>query len=244
MQARGLIKGAWAWTFAGALALLGAAALVLAWWAPQVEAASISSTRVTVTGTARAVRDSDQAVINGEILGRGETSIEAQAAANRVYEAVVQALQRLGVKHEAGYYALHPQWVYRGEEAPVMVGYEARRQLSVHVDDVARVGEVVEALLEAGINSIYGIEYSFSERERVEEEVLAAALRDARRKADVVAAELGMRVLAVQEVNVGQAGYYPVMRAMAVDSARPAMAPSPVTIDATVTVTYLLAAVN
>lgn len=238
MQTRALVKGARAWGLAGVLAVL------LAWWAPQAEAASLSSTRVTVTGAASAVRDSDQAVINGEILGRGETSIEAQAAANRIYEAVAKALRRLGVKHEAGYYALHPQWVYRGEEAPVMAGYEARRQLSVHVDDVARVGEIVEALLEAGINSIYGIEYTVSDRERVEEEVLAAALRDARRKADVVAAELGMKVLAVEEVNVGQAGYYPVMRAVALEAARPAMAPSPVSIDATVTVTYLLAAVD
>jgi len=35
-----------------------------------------------------------------------------------------------------------------------------------------------------------------------------------------------------------------VMRAVALEAARPAMAPSPVSIDATVTVTYLLAAVD
>src|SRR5690606_14593070 len=122
---------------------------------------------------ASVVMDSDEAVIQAEILGRGETSIEAQAEANRVYEAVSEALESLSVKHEAGRYALHPYWEHRGEQGSVRAGYEARRQLSVYVDEVARVGEVVESLLMAGISAIYGIDYTLTEKERVEEEVLA-----------------------------------------------------------------------
>lgn len=214
-------------------------------WTANVAPASAGApsdlvTRVSVTGSASVLMESNEAVINAEILARGETSIEAQAGANGVYEAVAAALKELGIKHEAGHYSLFPYWEYRGEQGSVRAGYEARRQLSVYVDDVARVGEAVDRLLAAGVNAIYGVEYTLSEKERVEEEVLAAALRDAQRKVEVVAAQLGMRVLAVETVNVGQANAYPMARAALFEAASPSMAPSPVSIDATVSVTYLL----
>lgn len=243
MQTKVWAKAARAWTLIGVLVVL------LGGWTADLATASSKPlpdfvTRVRVTGRASVVMESDKAVINAEILGRGPTSIEAQTEANRVYEAVDEALEGLGVKHDAGHYALHPYWEHRGEQGSVRAGYEARRQLSVYVDDVTRVGEVVDSLLHAGISAIYGIEYTLSEHEKVEEQVLTDALSDARRKAEVVARQLGLDVLAVEEVSVGQSNAYPMTRAAMLESARPSMAPSPVSIDATVNVTYLLGTVE
>jgi uncharacterized protein YggE len=92
--------------------------------------------------------------------------------------------------------------------APQIVGYWATNSLNVTVKDVDQVGDILDAAIAAGANTIDGIRFDVNDNSALEDQALQAAVKNARAKADVVAAGLGLKVTGVQNVVVDS--YTPV----------------------------------
>jgi uncharacterized protein YggE len=81
-------------------------------------------------------------------------------------------------------------------------GYVARNTVEVRVDDVDRVGEVLEIAVGSGATALGGIRFDLKDRGGLEREALRLAVADARAKADAAAAGVGQevsRVLRIEE---------------------------------------------
>lgn len=232
----------WVWALAMMLAVavasLSSAAFAQSEGALYAPAAG--GTRLFVTGTGEVQVDADRAVISTAVEVRRESPADAQQALAEGFDRVTSALSAAGIEWTPGSYSLYPMWEYpRDGKSPYIVGYQARRELQVKVDDVTRAGEAVELLLESGIESVFNVSFTVADQESVRSEAIRRALEAARAQAEVVADHMGLRVLEVIQVSLGGQSIPRAFETLRMDAAA-AMQPSPVEVRVSVDVEYLL----
>lgn len=123
-------------------------------------------------------------------------------------------------------------------------GYVARNSIEVRIDQVDRVGEVLEIAVGSGATSVGGIRFDLKERAKLEREAVRLAVAEARAKTEAAAAGAGVtvtRILRIDEHGVVSPPM-PVMMmrreaAQAADGAAPPISAGQIEIRATVTVT-------
>jgi uncharacterized protein YggE len=162
---------------------------------------------------------------------RASTAKEAQSQGAEAMAAVQQRLSGAGVSKDAIRtlsYDLQPQFDFvNGRQ--VARGYLARNAIEVRVDQVTRVGELLEAAVSAGGSTVQGIRFDVKDRTQVERQALTRAVADARARAEAAASGAGASIVAV--VRIEEAGVQPprpiepTMMRMAADST--AAAPPP-----------------
>jgi hypothetical protein len=101
---------------------------------------------------------------------------------------------------------LQPQYNYRENQTPLIRGYEGRNTVTVTLGDLSKVGPVIDAATAAGANNIDNLSFTLRRDEPARDQALAAATREALRKARVMAQALGGRVGRIIEVQEASAG--------------------------------------
>jgi uncharacterized protein YggE len=117
------------------------------------------------------------------------------------------------------------QWDERGRSNK-LVGYRVRRDITVRVDDLAKLGDFLLGGTRAGINHVQPPELESSRAVELEREALGLAAADAQERARLLAAALGATLGAPRRIDAQQdmhAPPMPMMRAsmqpeMAMDS--------------------------
>ena len=119
----------------------------------------------------------------------------------------------------------------------------ARNAVEVRVDDLPKLGEVLDVAVGAGATSVSGIRFDLKDRASAEQAALQRAVADARAQADTAAQAAGMKVERVVRIEVQREASMPpprpmmAMRAEMAVSAEPPIAPGELEIKATVTLT-------
>ena len=125
-------------------------------------------------------------------------------------------------------------------------GFLARNSIEVRVDEVTRVGEILDVVVQAGATAAGGVRFDIADRDQVERDVLRMAVEDARARADAAAAGAGRaidRILKIEDLRDGPAVPMQRMYAMAAAervTAAPPIEPGVIDIRARVTVTAAL----
>lgn len=207
--------------------LLAAAALPLTIAAVTVPAAAqqipapivaITGTRLDVVATGEVRRVPDIATINAGVVTQAARASEAIRQNATRMASVRSALRRAGIPDrdiQTSHISLNPEYRYGDNQPPRLVGYQASNQVSVRFRDLAETGEILEALVAEGANTINGPSLSIDRPEEALDEARTLALANARTRAELYARALGMRVkrvLAVSEPGVVNMPPIPVMR--------------------------------
>lgn len=166
---------------------------------------------ITVVGEGKVSLKPDIATINVGAEVRADTVSEAKAEVDAQMASIVAALQEAGVaekdiqtSHYSIYYEQEPMPVFREGPAPEnQGGYRVSNMIQVTVRDVEKAGEVLDAVVQAGANQVYGVNFTVSDESAWQSEARAKAMADARARAQELAGlaevELG-EVLSVSEV--------------------------------------------
>ena len=195
---------------AAALALLFAASALTA--APALADdgdAQFRATTLNLTAQGEIHVAPDMATIT---LGVNEQAPSAQAAmaANATHmTAVTAALRRQGVADrdiQTSNLNLNPQYQYADGQPPRLTGYQAVNEVSVTVRDLAKLGGVADAVVEAGANQVSGIAFGLSDPAAAEDQARRAAVKALAAKAALYAEATGYRV--VRLVNLSEGGGY------------------------------------
>lgn len=212
---------------------------------------------ITVQGDAEVRRTPDEATVRLGVVAQEPTAQAAQAGANRIASAILAAVADLGVPGDAvqtsrlvlyPVYSQPPRTMRQGGEdfVPEIVAYSASNVVSVRLEDLTKVGPVVDAGISAGANQVEGVDFRLRDDTAARAEALAGAVAEARGEAQAIARALGIAlgpVLSADEGSVSIA--YPAMEraafAMDVAQAEPTpVAPGDITVRATVTVRYAI----
>jgi uncharacterized protein YggE len=171
--------------------------------------APAGATRVVVSGDALVQARPDTATISVAVVTQAQRALAAQQENARRSEAMVRALKAAagaGAEIETSGYSLQPEYTYRENQTPLIRGYEARNTVSVTLGDLSKVGPVIDAATAAGANNIDSLSFTLRRDEPARDQALAAATREALRKAQVMAVALGGRVGRIVEVQEASAG--------------------------------------
>ena len=209
------------------LACAGAASPARAQPAP---VSPVSSVRVT--GDARVTARPDRVQIDIGVTTRAAQSQEAASQNAREVDAVLAAVRKAtpAAVLKTISYSLNPTYQYhpKGEE-PTITGYSAVNVVQVTLDDLAKIGTVIDSATQAGANHVQGIQFTLRDQDAVRAEALRQAATRARAEAEVLAAALGLKVVRVLGVEENSPRVMPVRAYLGAQRAMAAAAaPTPV----------------
>ena len=180
------------------LAALAACALTAAAAAQSVQSAPLSSIRVT--GDARVTAKPDRVQVDVGVSTHAATSQEAAAQNARQVDAVLAAVRKAvgsAAVLKTVSYALNPNYQYHQGREPTLEGYTAANVVQVQLDDLSKIGPVIDSATQAGANHVQGIQFTLRDQDAVRAQALREAAQRARAEAELLAAALGLKVVRV-----------------------------------------------
>lgn len=213
--------------------VLVAAALLLAATVASAQAPSPTNEPVVVVSGEGLVKAApDRAFATFSVENRSKDPKEAQTQNAKAMTAVQARLAAAGFGKDAvrtlSYdLNLESDWV-NGRQIPK--GYVARNTIEVRLDDIARVGEVIDMAITSGANSVHGVRFDLKDRDALEREALKRATADARARAEAAAAGAGATIGRVVKIEEPSRSYpmpppMAMMREVAQDARAPVTTP-------------------
>ncbi|MGJ8559730.1 MAG: SIMPL domain-containing protein [Litorimonas sp.] len=233
-------------------ALLVSAALALPATALAHGAQSDMPGVIHVTATANVDAVPDRASVSAGVQSDGKTAQEAMARNSELMRNVFATLAANGIAEKdisTTNLNLNPRYDYeqRTNGQPLLVGYRASNQISVVTRDLNGTGLLIDALIQAGVNNINGVNFTVSETEAAQAQARTAAIEKAKIKARMMAQSASVRLgrlLSLKEGNTAGPMRYDeiIVTAQRADglSSAPPLAPGQREISATVTMSYAI----
>jgi uncharacterized protein YggE len=174
-------------------------------------AAALSQPTVVTHGRAIVTARPDRAFVVIAAESRSRNSGDAQKQNATAMTSVLEKIQQAGIPKDAirtiGY-DLQPEFDYAGGRQTFR-GYLARNTVEVRLDDIDRVGVVIDAAAAGGATTITGVRFDVRDRAGLEREALRLAVADARGRADALAAGAGAKIERVVRIEEGGAPDFP-----------------------------------
>lgn len=202
---------------------------------------------VSVSGYAETPVTPDRAHVSAGVVTQAATAAQAVQQNSQAMRGVFEALKVAGVAEAdirtAGF-NLSPVFdePRQPRTAPRIVAYQAGNTVAVLVRETDKVGDILDALVRSGANSLHGVTFSAAHNEELQDRLRVDAVKDARRKAqqmaDAAGATLGP-VLAISETGRG-GGPVPMARMQAEAAMAVPLSAGTETLTASVQVTFEL----
>lgn len=205
--------------------------LMLAMIAPasaqsMVPALPADATLLSVQAQADAQAAPDIATISAGVVTQAADGNGAMRQNAEQMNRVMAALKAAGVAArdiQTSGVNLHPQYRYAENQPPAITGYQATNTVSVKLREVAKMGQVLDALVASGANQINGPAFGIDDPEPLYAQARIDALKLAQARAQTYAKALGLQVRRI--VSIGEGGSAPMpmprmamMKAEAFDS--------------------------
>lgn len=189
-------------------------ALILIFGVSSTAAAEERISTISVNGEGVVEVAPDRATISVGVVTRDKNAVKVQNDNSRIASEIIKAVAALGIDKKnirTGNYSFH-QYYRQENNKRVADGYEANNTVTIIVDDLNLVGKIIDTSLSHGANNIDSLEFGIKNKAALQNEAIRLAVRDARAKAEVVAAELGKNIIGVKNIAVNS-GYISAPRA-------------------------------
>ncbi|MCU6339648.1 SIMPL domain-containing protein, partial [Enterobacter quasiroggenkampii] len=131
---------------------------------------------VNVSGMGELEVTPDVAYAELAIDTRGKTAAEAQKQNAVLFEKVKQVLtSKYGVQEKdlkTVNFSVNPEYKYVENKEPQIIGYQATHAVRVTYRDLNRLGSLVDAATDAGVNRVVRIQFDTEKRADYEAQVL------------------------------------------------------------------------
>ena len=171
---------------------------------------------LTVQGVAEFDTAPDEAIISFAIETQDMDVKVAQDENRKKANSVMQALALVGITKdqiETTYYNIHKikEWDHERKKQ-VDKGYRVTNTMKVTFNDLNKVGDVIDAVVKAGVNRVNDISFKLSNKKQAEvkAEALRLAAQNAKIKAESLALGAGVTLGKVRTVQEEAFDYYPV----------------------------------
>jgi hypothetical protein len=172
--------------------------------APAGESAATPRT-VSVTGSGKVSLTPDIAYISIGVHTEGKDAAQTVASNNEQAQAVTDALQESGVDAkdiQTTNFSIYPQQQYDPQGKPTgEITYIVDNTVFVTVRDLETLGDLLDAAVQAGANSINGIQFDVADRSEALSEARQKAMEDARTQAEELAQAAGVALGQVMTIS-------------------------------------------
>ena len=160
---------------------------------------------ISVGGEGRVTVTPDQARLELGVILQRPTVKEAQAVAAEAMQKVVASIRANGIadeKIQTSTFSLQPVYEYPNNGgAPKIVGYSIANIVAVTVDDLEKLGPVIDDAMTAGATTVGSIAFTVADPAAATQQARAAAFADARSHAEALASAAGVRVGKVLSIS-------------------------------------------
>ena len=207
------------------------------------DAAAKMPPHIRTTGEATVTARPDRAMIDVGVVTQAATSQAAVTQNAQKLEATLARLRQLlgaGADIKTISYSVTPNYQYPREGGqPTITGYTATNIVRVTLDDLTKVGNVIDTATQGGANQIHNLRFTLKDESTVKAQALREAAVKARASAQALASALDMtvvRVLSVVEAGSPVIPIRDVAFAKAEGASTP-IEPGTIEVNASVTIT-------
>ena len=204
---------------------------------------------MNVTGAGQAYLDPDIAYIYIGVHTEGASASEAVAENNARTKDVSEALKGSGVDAKdirTTNFSIWPSQQYDDLGQPTSTIYMVDNTVYVTVRDMKKLGELLDATIQAGANSINSIQFDVADKTEALSQARKLAVENAEQQAQELAEAAGVSLGDIYSISYYDTTPYPMMDAYgkgggggAVEAAVP-IQPGQLTLTATVSIAYEL----
>ena len=189
-----------------ALVSLGTPMTAAAQPAPPPMALPADGTLLSVSAAAEVKRAPDVASVSAGVVTQAADANAAMRANAGQMQKVMAAIRAAGIAEKdirTSGISLNPQYRYAENQPPAITGYQASNTVEIKVRDLARLGQVLDALVASGANQVNGPSFDIDQPDAVQDEARRAALGKAQARAEMYARSLGLRVRRIVSISEG-----------------------------------------
>jgi uncharacterized protein YggE len=157
---------------------------------------------ISVSGSGKVLLTPDIADVSLGVTIQRDKVATARDEAAAVMAAVIAALHNLGIADadiKTTQLYVSPIYDYSGQQR--ITGYQVSNIISVHVRDLAKLADVIDQSVAAGATDVQGVAFDVADRAAAERDAREAAVRDARARADTLAATAGVTITGVASIS-------------------------------------------
>ena len=194
---------------------------------------------VTVSGEAKSEQKSQVATFNAGVMVVSDNKENAVSEVNTKMEAIVASVKEFGIDEKD--VKTQNLSIYQ-QEQPRVGEWRVSTDISIKLREVDKANDLADLLTQSGATSVYGPSFTVDDTEEAEAGLVDQAIKNAREKAEAIAAASGGKLGKVMSVTEGTAGsgFYPIAERSMSGGGGAALEPGSQTVSKTVTVVFEL----
>lgn len=165
--------------------------------------------QLTASGSGQVFLTPDIAYISIGVETRADNVSAALKDNNAQAAAIAGTLKELGVAEkdiQTSAFNVYPQQEYGPDGQMTGTKYVVNNTVNVTVRNLSGLGQMLDAVVSSGANTIYGIQFDVDEKDAAYSEARKLAIDDAKKKAAEMAEAAGIRLGDLISLNVYQSG--------------------------------------
>ena len=221
------------------------AAFALSSCSASVQLGQTQPRTLNVTGNSQVILTPDVAYVSIGVHSEAETAKAAVAANNSASQAVIEAIKSQGVDAkdiQTTNFSVYQQQKYSPTGEDLGTYFMADNTVYVTMRDITKIGDILDASINAGANTIYGITFDVQDKEAAMTMGRDQAMADAKAQADQLSAAAGVTLGDVQNISYYSSTpspiYYDTKAAGVGGGASVPVSPGQLTMTVAVNVTY------
>jgi uncharacterized protein YggE len=213
---------------------------------PPADGAGQAQRTITVTGSGQAFLTPDIAYVHIGVHTEGQDASQAVTDNNDQVRQVIDALRRFGIANadiQTTNFSIYPMQRYDDQGQPTgPISYSVDNTVLVTVRDLQQIGDLLDAAVQAGSNSISGIQFDVADKTQALSAARVAALGNAQATAQELAQAAGVQLGEVQSITSYSSGGQPpvVFDRMAQVGGSVPISPGQMTVTVDLTVVYAI----
>lgn len=166
-------------------------------------------TTISITATAQEMVAPDMAYLTGGVVTEAKTAGEALKENATRMQGVFKALKAAGLPEkfiQTSNFNIQPKWEYPKEGERYISGYTVTNQVTARVEDLAKVGGLIDAMVNEGGNTFNGVRFALKDSTEIENTARRQAMKDAMARAKLYADIAGYDVARIVTIHESDGG--------------------------------------
>lgn len=182
--------------------LLGLFTIVLFATACQAEPEDVR--HISTMGYGEVKVQPDQALIQVTAKAQHRTSVQAHEEVNKLVSNYLATLLKQGISKKdivAASIHMQPRYEHRSSSGSQFVGYEASRNIQITLNELQKIGDILDLAVNSGIETINTIQYRSSEEDKIKLQAHKLAIADSQQKAARLAQAYDAKLGPIRSIN-------------------------------------------
>ena len=178
----------------------------------QVDSTNLLNNTLFVTGSANTNTKTDKVTVSLGVETTDKTAEKALLSNSNLMNKVINALNESGVQENetsTSSFTINPNYNYSeyGSKGD-LIGFTVSNSIHITSSEIDRISQWIDRAVQTGANTVNEVYFSISPNklEEIKNKLLKDAVANAKSKADIVAASVGLNIIGIKSITIGELG--------------------------------------